>query len=99
MREIDSMKILEAVGVAVVILLFATVSASANGARYTENVKCVPVCEGNKPYVEYLKDGAALILDIPLAMLSPVCTGFVQPIMDRVYQDRGCGYSKHRRRR
>ena len=99
MREIDSMKILEVVGVAVMISLFATMSAFANGAGYMDKVKCVPVCEGKKPYVEYIKDGAALLLDIPLAMLSPVCSGFVKPIMEMVDPARKCGYSKSRRRR
>ena len=38
---------------------------------YNKENKCRMVCKGSKPFMEYVADGLAYTLDIPLAILSP----------------------------
>lgn len=95
------MKIMRVVGVALGITLFAISVVSANGARVSgpttyritiqkpsdyRDTPCIPVCEGRKPMLEYLEDGLALVLDVPLALLSPITCPIISPLMDRTEQ-------------
>jgi len=88
--------------------LATIVSAQAAGAaaqpgpakkqvvNYNAKYQCVMVCKGEKPALEVLEDGLAYALDIPLALLSPITTPVVYPILykydsgpDRTYYGRG----------
>lgn len=64
--------------------------------NYNAKYQCVMVCKGEKPALEVLEDGLAYALDIPLALLSPITTPVVYPILykdhsgpDRTYYGRG----------
>jgi hypothetical protein len=56
--------------------------------HYDTTNKCRVVCKGSKPFLEYVEDGLALALDVPLAILSPLTCPIVAPIMDRLDSDR-----------
>ncbi|MFH0822566.1 MAG: hypothetical protein V2B18_07420 [Pseudomonadota bacterium] len=45
---------------------------------------CVPICKGQKPFLEAVEDGLALLLDIPFALLSPICSQIVTPVLDKI---------------
>jgi hypothetical protein len=106
MQEMDSMRILRLVAVAslITVLLasfaFGNGFANKNGAVYKNSKgKNLPMCEVQKPYLEYLEQGVALILDVPFALMSPICAPIVGPIMDRLdpVQDRSVPRSRSRR--
>lgn len=67
--------------------------AFANGAStpsgrtitlYDTKNKCQVVCKAPKPALEIIEDGLAYLLDIPLAILSPITCPIVSPIVDRI---------------
>ena len=68
-------------------------------SSYDKVHKCRVVCKGSKPILEYVADGLAYALDIPLAILSPITCPIVSPIIDRVDSDRDRTYSRHSSRR
>jgi hypothetical protein len=77
----------------VVLMLFACSYAHAvDGSRaanrtvtlYDTKNKCQVVCKAPKPALEILEDGLAYLLDIPLAILSPITCPIVSPILDRL---------------
>ena len=51
---------------------------------YSVEAKCRTVCKAPKPALEVLEDGLAYLLDIPLAMLSPITCPIVAPIMEEL---------------
>ena len=61
--------------------------------------RCLPVCEGRKPLLEYVEDGVALVLDVPLALLSPITCPILSPVMDRIDGSKYRSYDPYRRRR
>ncbi|MFH1115931.1 MAG: hypothetical protein V1792_18625 [Pseudomonadota bacterium] len=103
------MKILKGTLVAAAVLLFSASTVCADGLPYrskpvartvitsynAEN-RCAVICKGSKPFLEYVEDGIAYALDIPLAILSPITCPIVSPIADRF--DSGADRSYSRRR-
>jgi len=92
--------------------LLAPVAATANGAargvkpirttvitNYDVKNKCTVVCKGRKPVLEYVEDGLAYALDIPLAILSPITCPLVAPILHGIDSDSDRVYSSKARRR
>lgn len=61
--------------------------------------RCLPVCETRKPLMEYVEDGVALFLDVPLALLSPITCPILSPVMDRIDGPDDRSYDPYRRRR
>lgn len=45
---------------------------------------CRSIRKAPKPFMEAVEDGVAYVLDIPLAMLSPLMCPIVSPIMERI---------------
>ncbi len=99
------MKSLKGALVVLAVLLFFASTVYADGLRYrtrpigttlitTYNTKdkCRVVCKGSKPFLEFVEDGLAYALDIPLAILSPITCPIVSPIMERFDSDRGRSY-------
>ena len=95
------MRILRGAIVLAAVMLFLSSTVFADGLTYrTKRVgktrvtyydttnKCRVVCKGSKPFLEYVEDGLALALDVPLAILSPLTCPIVAPIMDRLDSDR-----------
>ncbi len=81
--------------VVAVVLLFSAATVFADGlpyrarpvaktiiSSYNAKNKCRVICKGSKPFLEYVEDGLAYALDIPLAILSPITCPLVSPIMD-----------------
>lgn len=50
---------------------------------YNKTHQCVMVCQGDRPALETLETGLAYLLDIPLAMLSPITCPIVTPILEK----------------
>ncbi|MBI5250793.1 MAG: hypothetical protein HY912_14980 [Desulfomonile tiedjei] len=78
---------------AAVIIVFACSYANANGGTvaanrtitvYNTKNKCQVVCKAPKPALAILEDGLAYLLDIPLAILSPITCPIVSPILDKI---------------
>ena len=103
------MKSLKVSLVVVAVLLFFVSTVYADGFRrgtrtvrttlittYNTTNKCSVICKGSKPFLEYVEDGLAYALDIPLAILSPITCPIVSPIMDRFDSDGGRSYSRYR---
>lgn len=106
MKEMDSMRILRMVAVATLIMVLLASFAFGNGyAKKNVSVhtnskgKPLPMCEVQKPYLEYLEQGVALILDVPFALMSPICAPIVGPIIDKLdpVDDRSFSRSRSRR--
>ena len=68
-------------------------------SSYDRTHKCRVVCKGSKPFSEYVADGLAYALDIPLAILSPLTCPIVAPILHRVDSDSDRVYSGRKARR
>jgi hypothetical protein len=68
-------------------------------SSYDRTHKCRVVCKGSKPLSEYVADGLAYALDIPLAILSPLTCPIVAPILHRVDSDGDRMYSGRKARR
>lgn len=67
--------------------VFSAESTVKRGNRYTvynTTAKCQMVCKAPKPALAILEDGLAYVLDVPLAILSPITCPIVRPILDRV---------------
>ncbi len=60
---------------------------------------CLPTCTVRKPVLESVEDGLALLLDVPLALLSPITCPILSPIMDRLDEPQNRSYDPYRRRR
>jgi hypothetical protein len=108
------MKIIGMAGIVVLLVLLVASSVTANGVRYpgpttyritappsaaTVGSRCLPVCEVRKPLLEYVEDGVALVLDLPLALLSPITCPILSPVMDRLDGSDYRSYERCRRRR
>jgi hypothetical protein len=107
------MRIFTGILVPVVATVLLAGSAFANGSSlsaakgvrkavvssYDRVHKCRVVCKGSKPILEYVEDGLAYALDIPLAILSPITCPIVAPIMRKVDSDRDRTYSRYSSRR
>lgn len=93
------MKIIGMAGIVLLLALLVASSVTANGVRYSGPTtyriavppsaapvgsRCLPLCEGRKPLLEYVEDGVALVLDLPLALLSPITCPILSPVMDRL---------------
>jgi len=63
---------------------------------YNPTHKCVMVCRGAKPISAYLEDGLAYMLDIPLALLSPITCPIVSPLMERFDSGPNRTYARQR---
>ncbi len=79
--------------VAVLLLMFVCSYACANGGSeavnrtvtlYNTKNKCQVVCKAPKPALAIIEDGLAYLLDIPLAILSPITCPIVSPILDKI---------------
>ncbi|MDQ7782465.1 MAG: hypothetical protein RDU20_06290 [Desulfomonilaceae bacterium] len=103
------MKCINGALVAAAVLLFFVSSVVADGlprgakpigkaviSVYDAKNKCRVICKGSKPFLEYVEDGLAYALDIPLAILSPFTCPIVSPIMDRIDANGGRSYSRYR---
>jgi hypothetical protein len=66
---------------------------------YDARNQCKVIYRGETPPLEMLEAGIAYILDIPLAMLSPLTCPIVRPILDRIDSDSDRTYRKPRSRR
>lgn len=64
---------------------------------YNKTHQCVMVCQGERPALETLETGLAYLLDIPLAMLSPITCPIVSPILEKY--DSGPDRSYYREKR
>lgn len=94
------MKTLKGILVVTAVLALCASTVFANGVpyrsksigktlvtSYNKENKCRVVCKGSKPIMEYVADGLAYALDIPLAIISPFTCPVVSPIMDRLDAD------------
>ncbi|MEJ2715693.1 MAG: hypothetical protein P8182_00900 [Deltaproteobacteria bacterium] len=100
------MRILRMVAVAALITALLASFALANGGVYkkpaaykSSNSKNLPICEVQKPYLEYLEDGVAFILDVPFALMSPICAPIMGPIIDRLDPVEDRSFARPRSRR
>ncbi len=50
---------------------------------YNKTHQCVMVCQGERPALETLETGLAYLLDIPLALISPVTCPIVTPLLEK----------------
>ncbi len=50
---------------------------------YNKKHQCVMVCQGERPALETLETGLAYLLDIPLAMISPITCPIVTPLLEK----------------
>lgn len=85
------MRILRMVAVASLITVLLASFAFGNGGVYKNGAvyksgkgKNLPICKVQKPYLEYLEQGVALILDVPFALMSPICAPIMGPIMNKL---------------
>lgn len=107
------MRVFTGILVPIIAAVLLAGSAFANGASgpaaksirktvissYDRVHKCRVVCKGSKPILEYVEDGLAYALDIPLAILSPITCPIVAPIMRTVDSDRDRTYARYPSRR
>jgi hypothetical protein len=63
--------------------------------NYNPDYKCAMVCKAPKPALEFLEDGLAYALDVPLALLSPITSPILASMLekydsgpDRTYEGR-----------
>ncbi len=57
------------------------------GDRYTvynTKHKCQMICKAPKPALEILEDGLAYLVDLPLALLSPITCPIFAPVRDYI---------------
>ncbi|MBI4964647.1 MAG: hypothetical protein HY913_15315 [Desulfomonile tiedjei] len=71
-----------------------TGSKATRTTVYNAKEKCQVICKAPKPILEVLEDGLAFVLDIPLAMLSPITCPVVSAITD---EDDASSVRRHRR--
>ena len=64
---------------------------------YNKTHQCVMVCQGERPALETLETGLAYLLDIPLAMLSPITCPIVTPILEKYDSGPDRSYYKEKR--
>lgn len=85
------MRMWQLVSVTVAVVLILSPLAEANGksgsartgaSAYDASLECKQVYKGRKPVCDVIEDGLAYILDIPLAMLSPVTCPIVAPLRE-----------------
>ncbi|MDD3471745.1 MAG: hypothetical protein PHS86_03090 [Syntrophaceae bacterium] len=50
---------------------------------YNKQYQCVMVCQGERPALETLETGLAYLLDIPLALISPITCPVVTPLLEK----------------
>ena len=90
-----------------VVLLTWEVQADEVGIRggeascstsYPVKAKCRVISRAPKPALEMLEDGLAYLLDIPLAILSPITCPIVAPIMDEIDSSPDRYYSSVRKK-
>ena len=108
------MKNIGMVGLGLLLVILVASSVAANGARksgattYTITIppsaatvgnRCLPACQPRKPILEYVEDGVALVLDVPLALLSPITCPIIAPVMDRINGSDSRSYDGYRRGR
>jgi hypothetical protein len=95
MKGVGSMRILkEVLAASAIVVLFGSVAfadrlenVAGRYSRYTvydSKNKCQVVCKGDRPILEVLESGLAYVLDIPLAILSPITCPIVKPVMDKI---------------
>ena len=82
-----------------IICVLVTSLVLANGGAPKVKTKCVPSVPSGKPFLAYIEDGLAAVLDIPLAMLSPICCPILAPIIDRLTPSEPRAYHRSRSRR
>jgi hypothetical protein len=81
MQETDSMKILRVLLVATLVTVLFASPVLGNGKKRFGRGKSFSVCDVRKPYLAYVEDRLAYVLDIPLALMSPICGPVVSPIL------------------
>ena len=95
MKGVDSMRILkEVLAAAALVVLVASLTfagrlegSAGKSGRYTvydSKNKCQVVCQGERSFLETLESGLAYVLDVPLAILSPIACPIIKPVMDRI---------------
>lgn len=67
-------------------------------ASYDMKAKCRVVPKAPKPALEVIEDGLAYLLDIPLAILSPITCPIMAPIMDEIDSSPDRYYSPARKK-
>jgi hypothetical protein len=89
-RRFGLMKIREIFTVAAVLTFLGSHALASDGSEvrrityYNTKYKCQVVCKAPKPALEVIEDGLAYLLDIPLAILSPIACPIVSPILDKI---------------
>lgn len=86
------MKLVRTLIVSLIVLCFTVPGYTAeqvkkSGNRYTvynTTEKCQMVCKAPKPFLASVEDGLAYLLDLPLAILSPITCPIVSPVLDRL---------------
>ncbi|HMK36954.1 MAG TPA: hypothetical protein VK463_17905 [Desulfomonilaceae bacterium] len=88
------MRMKEALAAAAIVVFCASLvfgngvdsSAEKTGRYVLYNAKdrCQVVCKGDTPILEMLESGLAYLLDVPLAILSPIACPIVKPVMDKI---------------
>ena len=83
------MKILKIILVFALLTTIIASTAWANGGSYRGKGHSITLRNTYyphtyKPVGEYIEDGIALVLDLPLALMSPILCPVVGPIMDAV---------------
>jgi hypothetical protein len=95
MKGVDSMRILKEVLAAAALVVLVTSltfagrleGSAGKSGRYTvydSKNKCQVVCQGERSFFETLESGLAYVLDVPLAILSPIACPIIKPVMDRI---------------
>ncbi len=64
---------------------------------YNKTHQCVMVCQGDRPAMETLETGLAYLLDIPLAIISPITCPIVTPILEKYDSGPERSYYKEKR--
>lgn len=64
---------------------------------YNKTHECVMICSGERPPLETLETGLAYLLDIPLAMLSPITCPIVTPLLEKYDSGPDRSYYKQKR--
>ena len=83
------MKILKIILVVTMITMFIASSAWANGRSYRTKEHSITLSKTYYPHTyrpvgDYIEDGLALVLDIPLALMSPILCPVMAPIMNAI---------------
>jgi hypothetical protein len=96
------MKILKIILVISLITMITASTTWANGGSYRAKGHSITLRNTYyphtfRPVTEYIEDGVALVLDLPLALMSPILCPVVGPIMDAIDPVENRSYPGRRR--